>query len=176
MRKICKLNEEQRQFADTHHSIVTRFLSHHQLDEAEFYDIVIFGYLLAVQEYLEKPELSRYAFSTIAWRNMKDCVAREYYNRSRDKRTAAIASLNEEVLELEAFLPDRLAHLAEALDNQILLTELLSCMTPKEKEMVHLKADGYTYREIAEKCSITVYGVSSRFSRMRCRLRKMELI
>lgn len=105
MRKICKLNEEQRQFADTHHSIVTRFLSHHQLDEAEFYDIVIFGYLLAVQEYLEKPELSRYAFSTIAWRNMKDCVAREYYNRSRDKRTAAIASLNEEVLELEAFLP-----------------------------------------------------------------------
>lgn len=64
----------------------------------------------------------------------------------------------------------------EALGNQELLVKLLSCMTPKEKEVVHLKADGYTYREIAEKCSITIYGVGSRFSRMRRRIRNMALL
>ena len=42
------------------------------------------------------------------------------------------------------------------MDNQKLLVKLLAYITPKEQEVIRLKADGYTYQEIAEKCSITV--------------------
>lgn len=64
MRKIHLLNPDQQQFADQNHQVVERFLSQKRLDMAESYDVVIFGYLLAVQEYLEKPELSAYTFNT----------------------------------------------------------------------------------------------------------------
>lgn len=176
MRKIHELNDQQKQFAALHHDIVENFLRRNLLDADEFYDVVIFGYLLAVQEYLEKPELAEYAFSTIAWRNMKDCLAKEYLYRTRDKRTATVTLFEDETMSLDMFLPRRRTCLDEALGNQELLVKLLSCMTPKEKEVVHLKADGYTYREIAEICSITIYGVGSRFSRMRRRIRNMALL
>ena len=78
MKKIHLLTPEQQKFAEQNHQVVDCFLSRKRLDAEEFYDIVIFGYLLAVQEYLEKPRLSDYAFSTIAWRNMNDCLINKY--------------------------------------------------------------------------------------------------
>ena len=176
MRKIHLLNPEQQQFAEQNHDIVERFLSQKRLDAEEFYDVVIFGYLLAVQEYLEKPRLSRYAFSTIAWRNMNDCLINDYTYRNREKRSATTEPLNEEYLSIDTLLPSRMQRAAETLDNQELLIRLLSSITPKEQEVVRLKADGYTYREIAEKCSITVDGVDSRFTRMRRRLRTLSFL
>ena len=176
MKKIHLLNPEQQKFAEQNHQIVDRFLSRKRLDAEEFYDVIIFGYLLAVQEYLEKPRLSDYAFSTIAWRNMNDCLINEYAYWNCGKRSAVTAPLEEEYLSIDALLPNRMQRAAETLDNQKLLVKLLAYITPKEQEVVRLKADGYTYQEIAEKCSLTVYGVESRFSRMRRRLRSLALM
>ena len=176
MKKIHLLNPEQQQFAEQNHQIVECFLSRKRLDADEFYDVIIFGYLLAVQEYLEKPRLSDYAFSTIAWRNMNDCLINEYTYWNRGKRSAATSPLDEEYLSIDRLLPNRMQRAAETLDNQKLLVKLLAYITPKEQEVVRLKADGYTYQEIAEKCRISVYGVESRFSRMRQRLRALALM
>ncbi len=176
MKKIHLLSPEQQRFAEQNHQIVDRFLSRKRLDAEEFYDVVIFGYLLAVQEYLEKPRLSDYAFSTIAWRNMNDCLINEYAYWNCGKRSAVTAPLEEEYLSIDALLPNQMQRAEETLDNQKLLVKLLAYITPKEQEVVRLKADGYTYQEIAEKCSLTVYGVESRFSRMRRRLRSLALM
>ncbi len=176
MKKIHLLNPEQQQFAEQNHQIVDRFLSRKRLDAEEFYDVVIFGYLLAVQEYLEKPRLSDYTFSTIAWRNMNDCLINEYAYWNCGKRAAVTNPLEEEYLSIDTLLPNRMQRAAETMDNQKLLVKLLAYITPKEQEVVRLKADGYTYQEIAEKCSLTVYGVGSRFSRMRRRLRSLTLM
>ena len=174
MKKIHLLNPEQQQFAEQNHQIVDRFLSRKRLDAEEFYDVVIFGYLLAVQEYLELTD--NYAFSTIAWRNMNDCLINEYAYWNCGKRSAVTGPLEEEYLSIDTLLPNRMQRAEETLDNQKLLVKLLAYITPKEQEVVRLKADGYTYQEIAEKCSLTVYGVESRFSRMRQRLRVLALM
>lgn len=176
MRKIHILTPEQQLFADQNHQIVEHFLSYKRLDVTEFYDVVIFGYLLAVQEYLEKSELRVYAFHTIAWRNMNNCLINEYIYRNREKRAASTNPFDDEYLSIDTLLPDRMQKMAETLDNQKRLIKLLSYITPKEQEVIRLKADGYTYREIAEKCSISIHGVESRFSRMRQRLRSLALI
>ena len=73
MGKSNKLTPEQNQFACQHLSLVKVFLFKNHLDQ-EFYDVVIFGYLDAVREYLENPELSRFRFSSIAWRKMNFCI------------------------------------------------------------------------------------------------------
>ena len=97
-----------------------------------------------------------------------------YWNR--EKRSAAICPLEEEHLSIDRLLPTRIQKAAETLDSQKQLVKLLAYITPKEMEVVRLKADGYTYQEIAEKCRISVYGVESRFSRMRQRLRALALM
>lgn len=176
MKKLHLLNPEQQQFASENHHIVERFLARKRLDTREFYDVVIFGFLSAVQEYLEKPELKAYAFSTIAWRCMNDCLADEAIYQNCLKRTACITPFDEDCLSIDALLPNRIQKMAEILDSQKRLIALLSHITPKEQEVVYLKADGYTYQEIAEKCNLTINGVESRFHRMRRRLRALALM
>ena len=63
------LNETQRIFADKNHNLVYKFLHEKNLPASEYYDIVIFGYLRAVQRYLADPNLAGYSFSTVAWRS-----------------------------------------------------------------------------------------------------------
>ena len=176
--RIQLLSQKEKEFAENHHYMVEHFLTKNNLDEADFYDVVIFGYLHAVQDYLAKPELSKYQFSTIAWRQMKHSIIQEFIYQNRPKRKAIMADYHENYASatLDEFLPNRMTCMAESLDNQKQLTRLLSYITPKEKEVVYMRADGYTYREIAESCDITIKGVSSRLTRMRQRLRHMALI
>lgn len=172
MKKMHELTNEQKQFAEEHHTLVYKYLSHNELSIEEFYDVAIFGYLLAVQEYLENPDLSRFSFTTVAWLRMRNCIAKEFIYRNRPKRKAMLVPYEEyrESASLEKLLPNRMQTIAESLDNQELALKLLSKITPKEKEVVILKANGYTYREIAARCNITVQGVGSRFHRLRSRL------
>ena len=65
------LNDTQRIFADKNHNLVYKFLHEKNLPASEYYDIVIFGYLRAVQRYLTDPNLAGYSFATVAWRRWK---------------------------------------------------------------------------------------------------------
>lgn len=46
------LNDTQRFFAEKNHNLVYKFLHEKNLPASEYYDIIIFGYLRAVQGYL----------------------------------------------------------------------------------------------------------------------------
>ena len=50
---LCEvpLTKEQQEFAAEHHGLVYKFLNDNHLPEDEFYDVVIFPYLKAVQDY-----------------------------------------------------------------------------------------------------------------------------
>ena len=60
---IRPLTKEQQRFAEDNHDLVYSFLNAKNLPESSFYDVVIFGYLRAAQEYCEVPSLHRYKFS-----------------------------------------------------------------------------------------------------------------
>ena len=51
MKDIIPLNEEQRRFATENHNLVYAFLNEKGLSEDEYYDVVIFGYLYAVNDF-----------------------------------------------------------------------------------------------------------------------------
>ena len=96
MKNMRILTEEQKIFAEQNHMLVERFLWKNHLERAEFYDVVIFGYLKAVQEFLEKPELSKYPFSSIAWRKMRYSMIKEYIYRNCPKRNAPMGTYRED--------------------------------------------------------------------------------
>lgn len=172
MRKIRPLTQKQREFAEEYHDYIFQYLRCRHLAVQDFYDSAVFGYLLAVQEYLEKPDIQKYGFRRIAYTSMRSAIADEQRRQYRQKQLFSFKEFSEE--SLDGFLPDRQQYIAETLDNQNDLLQLLSCMTPKEKEVVYLKADGFTYQEIAQRCNISMQGVGSRFYRLRQKLRRLE--
>ena len=76
-------------------------------------------------------------------------------------RRAYLEEYQEDTAELDVFLPARQERLAEAMDDRNRLLALLAYLTPKERQVVHLQADGYTYHEIAEICNIHPTGYTA---------------
>ena len=81
------LTLDQRQFAAEQHNLIYAYLNEKGLYHEEYYDIAAFGYLQAVKRYLSQPALRQYAFSTIAWRAMRQSIAA--FHRSEERRKAA---------------------------------------------------------------------------------------
>lgn len=96
MRKIRKLTEKERSFAEVHHDMIYRFLTHFHLSETDYYDIVVFGYLAAVQEYVSLEHLQGYSFSTIAWMQMLNSLSEYRLYANRPKRKAHTVAFHEE--------------------------------------------------------------------------------
>ena len=89
------LTGEQKHLAELNHDLVYKFLNKNNLSEAEYYDVVIFGYLCAAQEYCENPKLQKYSFSTVAWRKMVCAVKNHMKYLAREKRDFPTISLSE---------------------------------------------------------------------------------
>ena len=81
------LTEDQRRFAAENHNLIYRYLYEQGRAVDDYYDIAALGFLSAVRRYMTKPELRRYAFSTIAWRSMKQSIAS--FHRAETRREAA---------------------------------------------------------------------------------------
>lgn len=66
------LNDTQRIFAEKNHNLVYKFLHEKNLPASEYYDIVIFGYLRAVQRLRNSMRIQLYiCATTIFMRNKK---------------------------------------------------------------------------------------------------------
>lgn len=60
------LTPEEAQFATDHINIVWWYLDQQGLDRAEWFDVVIFRYLLTVKRWLALPDLQQVRFVTVA--------------------------------------------------------------------------------------------------------------
>lgn len=146
------LTEQQKDFAAANHGLVHAFLNAYGLNEDEFYDAVIFGYLRAVRRYFTEANLKKYKFGTIAWNCMRVDLLNHYKANRRQKRNAEVVSihvcLSHDGLPLEHSLPSR-NDLMEQLEAKLLLHDLAGQISRQQLDMVYLKSNGYGVREIA---------------------------
>lgn len=159
------LTPKQREYAADHHNLIYTFLNRKHLRYDEFYDIVVFGYLQAVKQYLSEPALKRYSFTTIAWHKMNDCLVKHYRDLGRQKRYGRSLSLDsfqreEESLSLESVIPSP-DPLMLQLETELLLHDLASRVSKRQMAVVRLKVNGYKDREIARKQKTTVHDIRS---------------
>lgn len=141
------LTERQRKFAEKHHGLVCGYLRRHHLDIREYYDVVILGYLQAVQRYLTDQSLTGYRISTIAWRAMNRSL--HSYRRSESRRLAA----QQRYAERQSVGTDSLW--AE-LDAALLLYDLARIATEEQYALVSLRLQGYSAQEAAKARGISV--------------------
>lgn len=158
---LCEvpLTREQQDFAAEHHGLVYKFLSDNHLPEDEFYDVIIFPYLKAVQDYCSVPSVKEYSFSTIAIRQMRFRLYDYFRKQACRKRNTEILSIHlglyQDGVPLEETLPANDTLMQEFEMRQI-LHELAGRVSRQQINIVRMKEYGYGVREIArhEKLSI----------------------
>ena len=170
MSKLQKLTDDQRAFAEQHHELVPNYLRMRGLDVDEYYDIVIFRYLHAVQRYSENLKLQQYAFPTIAFQGMRSALNHYFRSQSRQQKKFVLYSLdapigNGSMLSECVSSPDPSVHeYSEAREEW---NNLKGLMTPKQVQALAMRAAGYTNREIGRVYRIHPDSVSGRMSRLR---------
>ena len=145
--------KEEQQFAEENHDLVYAFLNEKKLSEDEYYDVVIFGYLRAVQEFCENSKHHKYKFSTFAWKRMQEVMNDHYKYLYRAKRNAVVVSLDESNgedtaprLEDVISYDDCLSELRE----ELLLHELAVQLPEREMRIINMKIRGAKLLEIAK--------------------------
>lgn len=99
--KLRPLTPWERDMAEEHHALVLRFLQVHGLSMEDYYDVVIFRYLLAVENWSRRTLPVPGGFPAIAWAAMSTELAREQERQRRIPQTVS----------LEEILPSREASL-----------------------------------------------------------------
>lgn len=158
------LNDTQRIFAEKNHNLVYKFLHEKNLPASEYYDIVIFGYLRAVQRYLSEPNLAGHSFATVAWRAMESEIVNAPRTARRRFRVIRFVRPRQTyaghltqrstptVTDEEALRESELALLLHALAKRV---------TPQQMEIIRLRAKGYQTNEIARMQSTSLYHVNT---------------
>jgi RNA polymerase sigma-70 factor (ECF subfamily) len=151
---LYELTSEQQTFAEQNHDLVYDFLQDKKLPMNDYYDVVVFGYLRAVQQYCSRDELrQRFTFSAVAYRKMKDDLYRHFKQQSCPSRKAVTVSIESLLYDGETLTmaeviaaPDQLRETAEA---NLIWERLSGLLTSEQLEALRLRLGGYTDREIA---------------------------
>lgn len=169
-----RLSSLEREFAAEHHNLVYAFLKNKKLDPQDYYDVVIFAYLTVVRRYFINKNLTKYNFSTIAWKAMQSAVYKE-----NNKKKPIFVSLDEPLYrDSKVTLIGSLGH-EDNFDDKIVYLDLARKIKPhltkKQERALENKVNGYKYRDMAKKEGISISGIGSRLRRARMRL-KLVLI
>ena len=146
MRALRPMTQEEREFAEQKHDLVVEFLRRRHLPMNDYYDIVIFGYLSAVQQYFRDPPIG-VEFRAMAFRAMKDSILRESEYHARAKRCGYTVSLDTE--GYHSTIPDQKQDVERQAERRALLEQAATVATPRESKIINLLIDGFALHEAA---------------------------
>lgn len=84
------LTPKEAQFATDNLNIVWWYLDKQGLDRAEWFDVVIFRYLLTVKRWFAVPDLQQMKFVTLACSSMRSAIGNERRKRANGPRTVSL--------------------------------------------------------------------------------------
>lgn len=154
------LTPEQRELAARYHQTIYSYLRGKRLDASEWYDVAVFGYLRAVRLYTVRPELQQYSFTTIAGKTMDSEIDKE---RKKQRRRIQPLSFDAELTEDGLTLYDLIGDpqfLPYRREDSVVAAQylpLLEVLTEQQLAVLTMKAQGYTYQEIAEALGLNTW-------------------
>lgn len=144
------LTKTQADFAAEHHNLIYAFLNKRKYSVDDFYDIAVFGYLHAVQIYLEREELREYAFSTIAFQAMRRVMWNHFRAMNCQKRRAEVRPYDEDS-DMPVYGGNAWAEPESRLEAKERKVTFLRVLTPMQSRVAHLRADGYSINEVGRR-------------------------
>ena len=141
------------------------------LEKEDIYDAALDGYMRAVQQYDERPELREYSFTTVAVNAMrwellglirKEARRRSRLNQDNSAYEAALRFLSDASVSGEAY---------EAAEFSELWDKTKKLVTVRQGNVLRLRSFGHTYAEIAERSGMDPKTVDNCLYRTRKKLR-----
>ena len=149
--KLRPLTEKEQKFAEENHELVYSFLNEKRLNEDDFYDVVIFGYLRAVQKWCEN-SVKFLNFSTYAWKCMQNELKDHYKFLSCQKRNDSVVSIDDAIYGDRIIGAERTVSYDEyvtRLKTELLLHELARRLPEREMRIVKMRVHGDRLQDIA---------------------------
>ncbi|MBS6701146.1 MAG: hypothetical protein KH284_06045 [Clostridiales bacterium] len=84
------LTVEEQAFATENHDLIKKYLNIRRLPYDEWYDVVIFRYLLSVKRWFAIPELHKHNFEIIAFYAMRSAIGHEQEKQKRRVQTVSL--------------------------------------------------------------------------------------
>lgn len=172
MRRMDPLTAEEQKIAEQYYYTVDKFLYCERLDPDEYYDVVIFGYLQAIQRECRNPsppenknicgliQICMKRAVLLEWRRQR------WYKRKCDREHLSLdcvpADSDDGEFSLYDVVGDKRQNTAVQVEAQDLADRILTVATPREREAIDLACLGYETREIAQIMRISV-NTASRF-------------
>ncbi len=158
------MTDEQRKLAEENHDLVYTFLRENNLPINQYYDVVIFGYLCAVQEYCEEPDLRRYKLTTIAWKLMMHELSNHQKYLSSKKKSYTTVSFDDfkykdSALRWKDVLLDE-DDILEQLQTDLILHELAAKLPETEMRLIRRKLYGEKMHDIAKAERMTFHDIT----------------
>ena len=163
MRSEFELTPEQRTFAHEHHGLLMKFIGTYHLSD-DYYGPLAERYLCTVKQYMEKPALQKYAFSTILWYRLRkelSCVWK------KEKRYSPNLSLDDMIV-----VPGHSDDTSEF----VFWADTGEVVTKQQLDLLTMKADGIPMEQIADHFRCSKHAVSCRAHRIKKKLKKNGVI
>ena len=151
---LLPLTAQERTQATENHNLVYSFLHRHGYDMENFYDVAIFGYLKGIQIYNRREDLrEKYKLAFICERYMSAEIGNYFRIKNAQKRKSAenTISLDADYAESENFYNctyGKIAAPESEIMGEVLMDQLLECLTESQREIVKRKIVGYDNKEI----------------------------
>lgn len=149
--KLQPLTETEKRFAEENHNLVYGFLHRYNYSIEECYNVVIFGFLKAVQIYNRRKDLQeKYDFPFIAWQYMRSEIGNNTRTENSQKRkpTEGVISLDAEYAEAEKFYNVVSGKSAEDDVMEVeLLNDIMENLSELQRKIAQLKINGYSNKE-----------------------------
>jgi RNA polymerase sigma factor (sigma-70 family) len=165
------LTEEQRKLVEENHNLIFKYAIKNNIDIDEYYDLLAIGMCKAALVF----DTTKGAFSTVAYHCMGNemNMHRRHMNRMYIIPNNMIFSydayMNNDCKDGENFLSTISSDIYsdEVAIGNVMLSELITTLTVKEKRVMALLIDGYTQSEIAEEMNCSRQNVWKYVSRIR---------
>ena len=148
--KLSPLTEQEKRTAENNHDIVYAFLHGNKLSIEEYYNVVIFGYLKAVQDYHRNESLrEKYTLGCLAWLYMSSDVMDHFKMENAKKRKPEHGTVSIDEEQTENILHNRSG---KSTEESVMERELINCILENlsdiQRKIVGMKSEGYAPKEI----------------------------
>lgn len=149
--KLQPLTVAEKRFTEENHNLVYDFLHRCGYSIETYYNIVIFGFIKAVQVYHRRKDLQeKYDFPFIAWQYMRSEIGNHVRTENSQKRkpTEGIISFDAEYAETENLYNAVGGKSAEddVLEEE-LLNDIMENLSELQRKIAQLKINGYSNKE-----------------------------
>lgn len=166
--QLRPLTPTEKHYVEENYHLIMDFMKKSKLDAEEFFDVVIFDFLLSVEKYLNDTELqAKCNFEAVSYMYMKRAVHSHFRKQKAQKRsTEAGADISFESIDVCVGGHFRIEN-SSSLEYRETIKQIENGLTEEQRKIFSDKVQGYSLKEIAENHGIKQKRVYKQFDKVK---------